>query len=165
LNNQNTDSSNRFSPSSFFDALSSFSKKPSEEAIQVINNISGVKSSPPLSSQHNKTSLELDEEKEVINSEKRAIQRAHDHQRQIGQIGFSSSTSNQLFLISHYEHPYSMSLYIPSSIWDNLLIFQKAGVRWLWELFLQRVGGILGDEMGLGKTIQILAFLEALEVY
>lgn len=30
-----------------------------------------------------------------------------------------------------------------------------AGVKWLWELHTQRVGGIIGDEMGLGKTIQV----------
>lgn len=33
------------------------------------------------------------------------------------------------------------------------------GVKWLWELHQQRVGGILGDEMGLGKTIQVITFL------
>ena len=32
----------------------------------------------------------------------------------------------------------------------------------MYELRLQRCGGILGDEMGLGKTIQIVAFLAAL---
>lgn len=41
--------------------------------------------------------------------------------------------------------------------------YQKTGVRWLWELFEQGVGGIVGDEMGLGKTIQVLAFLYALQ--
>ncbi|KAI8853570.1 SNF2 family N-terminal domain-containing protein [Chytridium lagenaria] len=35
-------------------------------------------------------------------------------------------------------------------------------VRWLWELYCQKVGGIIGDEMGLGKTVQIIAFLSAL---
>lgn len=42
--------------------------------------------------------------------------------------------------------------------------YQKVGVQWLWELNIQRCGGILGDEMGLGKTVQIIAFLSGLSV-
>jgi SNF2 family DNA or RNA helicase len=38
----------------------------------------------------------------------------------------------------------------------------KTGVQWLWELYSQQVGGIIGDEMGLGKTIQVIAFLAGL---
>ena len=37
--------------------------------------------------------------------------------------------------------------------------YQRVGVRWLWELYSEKCGGILGDEMGLGKTVQIVAFL------
>lgn len=37
-------------------------------------------------------------------------------------------------------------------------------MQWLWELYQQRCGGILGDEMGLGKTIQIITFLAGLQV-
>ena len=51
---------------------------------------------------------------------------------------------------------------IPSEIYDRLFVYQRTGVRWLWELHLQQVGGIIGDEMGLGKTIQLVAFLAAL---
>lgn len=51
---------------------------------------------------------------------------------------------------------------IPSNIYNNLFDYQKTGVKWLWELHCQNVGGIIGDEMGLGKTIQIVAFLAAL---
>ncbi|XP_039203591.1 DNA excision repair protein ERCC-6 isoform X1 [Crotalus tigris] len=40
--------------------------------------------------------------------------------------------------------------------------YQQTGVRWLWELHCQQVGGILGDEMGLGKTAQIIVFLAGL---
>lgn len=42
--------------------------------------------------------------------------------------------------------------------------YQKVGVQWLWELNMQRCGGILGDEMGLGKTIQVISFLSGLSV-
>lgn len=40
--------------------------------------------------------------------------------------------------------------------------YQRVGVKWLWQLHKQQVGGIIGDEMGLGKTIQIIAFLVGL---
>ena len=51
---------------------------------------------------------------------------------------------------------------IPGDIFPSLFAYQKTGVQWLWELYSQRVGGIVGDEMGLGKTIQIIAFLAGL---
>ena len=53
-------------------------------------------------------------------------------------------------------------LKIPGDVYPSLFDYQKTGVRWLWELFSQQVGGIVGDEMGLGKTIQVIAFLAAL---
>lgn len=51
---------------------------------------------------------------------------------------------------------------IPGDIYPSLFDYQKTGVQWLWELFSQQVGGIIGDEMGLGKTIQVIAFLAGL---
>ncbi|KAL1955503.1 hypothetical protein VTO42DRAFT_8529 [Malbranchea cinnamomea] len=51
---------------------------------------------------------------------------------------------------------------IPGDIYPYLFDYQKTGVKWLWELYQQRVGGIIGDEMGLGKTIQVIAFLAGL---
>ncbi|CAF3418965.1 unnamed protein product [Rotaria socialis] len=51
--------------------------------------------------------------------------------------------------------------WIPSSIWNRLFNYQRAGVKWLWELHDQKCGGIIADEMGLGKTIQIIAYLAA----
>jgi len=53
-------------------------------------------------------------------------------------------------------------LRIPGDIYPSLFDYQKTGVQWLWELYSQQVGGIIGDEMGLGKTIQIIAFLAGL---
>jgi hypothetical protein len=40
-------------------------------------------------------------------------------------------------------------LRIPHRIAGSLFPYQMTGVRWMWELHRQRVGGILGDEMGL----------------
>ena len=51
---------------------------------------------------------------------------------------------------------------IPGDVYPSLFDYQKNGVKWLWELYSRKVGGILGDEMGLGKTIQIIAFLAGL---
>ncbi|GMM53346.1 DNA-dependent ATPase [Starmerella bacillaris] len=51
----------------------------------------------------------------------------------------------------------------PGEIWKNLFGYQRTGVRWLWELYCQKVGGIIGDEMGLGKTVQVVAFIAALQ--
>ena len=53
-------------------------------------------------------------------------------------------------------------LRIPGDIFPSLFSYQKTGVRWLWELYTQQVGGIIGDEMGLGKTIQVISFLAGL---
>lgn len=51
---------------------------------------------------------------------------------------------------------------IPGDIYPSLFDYQKTGVQWLWELYSQQVGGIVGDEMGLGKTIQIISFIAGL---
>lgn len=53
-------------------------------------------------------------------------------------------------------------LRIPGDIYPSLFSYQQTGVQWLWELYSQQVGGIIGDEMGLGKTIQIISFLAGL---
>jgi SNF2 family DNA or RNA helicase len=37
-----------------------------------------------------------------------------------------------------------------------------SGVQWMYDLFLQRKGGILGDDMGLGKTFQVICLLAGL---
>ncbi|ERF74802.1 hypothetical protein EPUS_03186 [Endocarpon pusillum Z07020] len=69
---------------------------------------------------------------------------------------------------SHMPHPeiddtqFDGGYRIPGDIYPSLFDYQKTGVQWLWELYSQKVGGIIGDEMGLGKTIQIIAFLAGL---
>jgi DNA excision repair protein ERCC-6 len=68
----------------------------------------------------------------------------------------------------HLPHPnrtdteFEGGLRIPGDIYPSLFDYQKTGVQWLWELFSQQVGGIIGDEMGLGKTIQVISFLAGL---
>lgn len=50
----------------------------------------------------------------------------------------------------------------PYRIYKRLFPYQRVSLVWLWQLYKERVGGILGDEMGLGKTIQIVSFLAGL---
>lgn len=51
---------------------------------------------------------------------------------------------------------------IPGDIYPSLFDYQKTCVQWLWELYQQKTGGIIGDEMGLGKTIQVISFIAGL---
>ena len=51
---------------------------------------------------------------------------------------------------------------LPGDVHPSLFDYQRTGVQWLWELYSQSVGGIVGDEMGLGKTIQVISFLTGL---
>jgi hypothetical protein len=48
---------------------------------------------------------------------------------------------------------------LPMETYNCLFEYQRTGVRWLWELHKQQVGGILADEMGLGKSVQMVVFL------
>ncbi|KAL6654718.1 hypothetical protein ACP70R_008183 [Stipagrostis hirtigluma subsp. patula] len=51
---------------------------------------------------------------------------------------------------------------VPPSINCRLLAHQRDGVRFLYDLYRNNHGGVLGDDMGLGKTIQTIAFLSAI---
>ncbi|XP_023645518.1 switch 2 isoform X2 [Capsella rubella] len=48
---------------------------------------------------------------------------------------------------------------VPASINCRLLEHQREGIKFLYNLYKNNHGGILGDDMGLGKTIQTIAFL------
>lgn len=39
--------------------------------------------------------------------------------------------------------------------WGLLYPYQQDGISWMWSLYKDGTGGILGDEMGLGKTAQL----------
>ncbi|KAI3653999.1 hypothetical protein MP228_000718 [Amoeboaphelidium protococcarum] len=57
---------------------------------------------------------------------------------------------------------YIGDLSVPGEVYTRLFEYQRTCLKWLYDLYNQSVGGIVGDEMGLGKTIQIIAFLAAL---
>ncbi|XP_027346708.1 switch 2 isoform X2 [Abrus precatorius] len=63
-----------------------------------------------------------------------------------------------LVLSSHEELPV---VQVPASINCRLLEHQREGVKFLFGLYKNNHGGVLGDDMGLGKTIQAIAFLAA----
>ena len=75
-----------------------------------------------------------------------------------------NTQENTIVRINNQKHiELDAGLKVPESIWNRLYKFQKTGLKWLWELHMQRCGGILGDEMGLGKTIQIIAYFASLK--
>lgn len=78
--------------------------------------------------------------------------------------GQAAEESDERFM-PHPVHPDAVindTFRVPGDIYSNLFDYQRTGVQWLWELFTQKAGGIIGDEMGLGKTVQITAFLAGL---
>ncbi|RKO92374.1 P-loop containing nucleoside triphosphate hydrolase protein, partial [Blyttiomyces helicus] len=51
---------------------------------------------------------------------------------------------------------------IPASLNRYLRDYQREGAQFLYELYIQKKGGLLCDDMGLGKTVQVIAFLSAI---
>lgn len=51
---------------------------------------------------------------------------------------------------------------LPEDIYQNLFPHQRIGIQWLYSLYREGKGGVLGDDMGLGKTVQICAYLKGL---
>lgn len=51
---------------------------------------------------------------------------------------------------------------LPEAVDQQLRLYQRIGVAWMYHLYQHGLGGILADEMGLGKTLQALCLLEAI---
>ncbi|KAI3612685.1 rad26-like snf2 family dna-dependent atpase [Moniliophthora roreri] len=51
---------------------------------------------------------------------------------------------------------------VPGAINTYLREYQREGIRFFWDRFHEKRGGLLGDDMGLGKTIQVISFLSAI---
>lgn len=51
---------------------------------------------------------------------------------------------------------------VPGKLFDNLFDHQKVGIQWLYNLWRENKGGVLGDDMGLGKTVQVSVYLKGL---
>ena len=64
-------------------------------------------------------------------------------------IGFDGTSDDESLVETDY------SAWVHRATWEILHQYQKDGCKWLYSLYNDNVGGILGDEMGLGKTAQI----------
>ena len=51
---------------------------------------------------------------------------------------------------------------LPKEQYHSLFEHQRVGVSWLYDLYQEKKGGILGDDMGLGKTVQVATLLQGL---
>lgn len=94
-----------------------------------------------------------------------AVKPADDHQEQEIPAQTESEEEQEEWYMPHPTRPdaeFEGGYRIPGDIYTSLFDYQRTGVQWLWELYSQQVGGIIGDEMGLGKTIQVIAFLAGL---
>ncbi|XVF20822.1 hypothetical protein REPUB_Repub12eG0035700 [Reevesia pubescens] len=78
---------------------------------------------------------------------------------ELGRVQFEDTGPYEpLVLSSDGEFPV---VQVPASINCRLLAHQREGVKFLYMLYKNNHGGVLGDDMGLGKTIQTIAFLAA----
>ncbi|XP_057822858.2 switch 2 isoform X2 [Cryptomeria japonica] len=109
-----------------------------------------------------------DEEEE--DKEKGLILLKNEQEKDVlGEIGDSEAG---VFVQPHTEGPFEPLILddtaengpivqVPASINCRLLEHQREGVKFLYNLYKENHGGVLGDDMGLGKTIQTIAFLAA----
>lgn len=95
----------------------------------------------------------------------RAKQKRTETEGQVSDEQRGDNQPSEEWLLPHPTVPdaeFDGGFRLPGDIYPVLFDYQKTGVQWLWELYQQRVGGIIGDEMGLGKTIQVISFLAGL---
>ncbi|ESW04723.1 hypothetical protein PHAVU_011G120000 [Phaseolus vulgaris] len=112
-----------------------------------------------LSPSHSKTLQQEKEKEELLQEEEPEIERAKFASVKLPQFQFDhTGPFEPLLLSSHGEFPV---VQVPASINCRLLEHQREGVRFLYGLYKNHHGGMLGDDMGLGKTIQAIAFLAA----
>ncbi|XP_047158814.1 switch 2 [Vigna umbellata] len=113
-----------------------------------------------LSPLHSKTLQQEEKKEELLEEEEEPeIERPKFASVKLPQFQFDhTGPFEPLLLSSHGEFPV---VQVPASINCRLLEHQREGVRFLYGLYKNNHGGILGDDMGLGKTIQAIAFLAA----
>ncbi|CAH9147008.1 unnamed protein product [Cuscuta epithymum] len=158
------DSSQNSSICTQFDSSAAITRKPPKSSIsqQLLRlddsfaSSSQTQSRKPQIPTHSSVRVKDDKEKEAeVGEEKHTV--------------FGRSKS-EAFLLDHtgpYE-PLVLSppgetplIQVPASINCRLLEHQRGGVKFLYGLYRNNHGGVLGDDMGLGKTIQTIAFLAA----
>ena len=63
------------------------------------------------------------------------------------------------FIDNIYTRQLPENFELPKSLKADLREYQQVGVKWLNNLDIYNLGGILADDMGLGKTVQVLAII------
>nr|KYP44537.1 hypothetical protein KK1_033937 [Cajanus cajan] len=109
----------------------------------------------PLTQTHSKTLQKPEEEEEEEEIKRKQFASPKLPHFQIDHTG----PFEPLLLSSQGQLPV---VQVPASINCRLLEHQREGVKFLYGLYKNNHGGILGDDMGLGKTIQAIAFLAAI---
>ncbi|XP_049415256.1 switch 2 isoform X2 [Solanum stenotomum] len=132
----------------------------SQQLLRLEDHTSLIQNQPQTPKKQNhfdlKRKYEKSEEEEVVEEEEKGI-------------GFGRPKLDSLLLdqAGPYEPLVLSSLgekslvQVPASINCRLLEHQREGVKFLYSLYQNNHGGLLGDDMGLGKTIQSIAFLAA----
>ncbi|XP_049353085.1 switch 2 isoform X2 [Solanum verrucosum] len=132
----------------------------SQQLLRLEDHTSLIQNQPQTPKKQNhfdlKRKYEKSEEEEVVEEEEKGI-------------GFGRPKLDSLLLdqAGPYEPLVLSSLgeksvvQVPASINCRLLEHQREGVKFLYSLYQNNHGGVLGDDMGLGKTIQSIAFLAA----
>ncbi|CAA2977966.1 switch 2 [Olea europaea subsp. europaea] len=96
------------------------------------------------------------------------IENSEEEKENENDFGRSKLESFRLFEYTGNYEPLVLSpqgeipvIQVPASVNCRLLEHQREGVKFLYNLYRNNHGGVLGDDMGLGKTIQTIAFLDA----
>lgn len=114
-----------------------------------------------LLSGHQTVSDEEEEELEDLEN-RNDTEKDDDNRPKLEHTNCVIDTGEYVELDSTTSTSSNLKLRVPASIWSRLYKFQKTGLKWMWELHVQKCGGILGDEMGLGKTVQMISYLASL---
>ncbi|EKE41477.1 hypothetical protein ENUP19_0213G0009 [Entamoeba nuttalli] len=85
------------------------------------------------------------------------------YKQRLEKMGFSVKQTKDSVAPLGEKKTFKSGLVMRNELYQSLFEHQRIGVKWMYELFKQHAGGIIGDEMGLGKTLMVLAFLEGLQ--
>ncbi|ONI17122.1 hypothetical protein PRUPE_3G139100 [Prunus persica] len=135
-------------------------KPPKSSLSQQLLRLQDPLSLPPIQPQSQPKQTHNQNGKEDESDEKDDDPESLDYEKpKVGLFEFDRiGPYEPLVLSSEGEFPV---IQVPASINCRLLEHQREGVKFLYNLYKNNHGGILGDDMGLGKTIQTIAFLAA----
>jgi len=99
--------------------------------------------------------------KQVIHDE---VEESEENQDPYDRLVLSQGQEAGGFKHNPEENEYCLPDFfsLPAKIYERLFEHQKKGVIWLYNLYRNRRGGVLGDDMGLGKTVQVATLCKGL---